>query len=255
MATENTRAARYQPLAAHPIRRRRLSDEVLAEFERLIVSGAYAPGDLLPSERELMERFRVGRPAIREALFSLQKSGLVALTSGARARVTEPSADRVISQLTGAARYFLSTEEGERAFQDARMFFEVGLARNAATHATREDIARLKRALRANENAVGDVEEFQRTDVAFHVQLALISKNPIFKAIHDAIEAWLLQQRRISLIVPGALSEARDYHRRIFEAIAAHQPDRADEAMRDHLRSVAEYYWRAMRGLPSTRPV
>ena len=91
MAVENTRTARYQPSAAHPIKRRRLSDEILAEFERLIVSGIYAPGDLLPSERELMERFGVGRPAIREALFSLQKNGLVALTSGARARVTEPS--------------------------------------------------------------------------------------------------------------------------------------------------------------------
>ncbi|HXV25642.1 MAG TPA: transcriptional regulator NanR [Alphaproteobacteria bacterium] len=248
MAVENTRTARYQPSAAHPIKRRRLSDEILAEFERLIVSGIYAPGDLLPSERELMERFGVGRPAIREALFSLQKNGLVALTSGARARVTEPSADRVISELTGAARYFLSTEEGERAFQDARMFFEVGLARNAAASATKEDITRLQKALRANENAIGDIEEFQRTDVAFHAELALISRNPIFKAIHDAIEAWLLQQRRVSLMIPGALSEAHGYHRKIFEAIAAHQPDRAGEAMRDHLRSVAKYYWRARQG-------
>jgi GntR family transcriptional repressor for pyruvate dehydrogenase complex len=232
----------------HQIERRRLSDEIAARFERMIVSGEFAPGDSLPSERDLMERFGVGRPAIREALFALQKMGLVALSSGARARVTAPTADRVLSELAGAAKYFLAAEEGERAFQEARAFFEAGLARHAAVHATDVDLAALKRALEANARAIHDIEEFQRTDVAFHLQLALISRNPIFKAIHDALETWLMQQRRYSLLVPGALKAAYEYHRKIFNAIAAGDSDRAEKAMRDHLTSVAEYYWKAKAG-------
>ena len=49
-------------------------------------------GGRLPSEKELMERFGVGRPAVREALFILQQQGLVEIASGARARVTAPIA-------------------------------------------------------------------------------------------------------------------------------------------------------------------
>ena len=139
------------------IERSRLSDQIAARFERMIVSGELAPGDSLPSERDLMERFGVGRPAVREALFALQKMGLVALSSGARARVTAPTADRVLSELAGAARYYLSAEGGERAFQDARAFFEAGLARHAAIHATEVDLAALKRALDANARAVRDL--------------------------------------------------------------------------------------------------
>jgi DNA-binding FadR family transcriptional regulator len=227
------------------IERSRLSDQIAARFERMIVSGELAPGDSLPSERDLMERFGVGRPAVREALFALQKMGLVALSSGARARVTAPTADRVLSELAGAARYYLSAEGGERAFQDARAFFEAGLARHAAIHATEVDLAALKRALDANARAVRDIEQFQKTDVGFHLQLALISRNPIFKAIHDALESWLMQQRRYSLLVPGALKAAYEYHRKIFNAVAAGDPDRAEKAMRDHLASVADYYWKA----------
>ena len=51
------------------ITRRRLSDEVVDRLEGLIHSGEFGLGDKLPSERDLMERFGVGRPSVREALF------------------------------------------------------------------------------------------------------------------------------------------------------------------------------------------
>ncbi|MGF7163004.1 GntR family transcriptional repressor for pyruvate dehydrogenase complex [Rhodoligotrophos appendicifer] len=229
------------------IERRRLSDEVRERFQKMIASGEYAAGDILPSERELMERFGVGRPAIREALFSLQRMGLVALTSGARARVTVPSADRLIHELSGAAAHMLSTGEGERAFQDARLFFEVGLARHAAQFASESDVEGLKAALDANEAALDDIETFQRTDVDFHRHLAMIPRNPIFKAIHDGLETWLTKQRTVSLMVPGASHVANRYHQQIYRAVADRAPDRAEQAMRDHLLSVSELYWQSTR--------
>jgi GntR family transcriptional repressor for pyruvate dehydrogenase complex len=227
------------------IPRRRLSDEVKARLERMIHSGEYAPGDQLPSERDLMEHFGVGRPSVREALFSLQQLGLVTISSGERARVTLPTPERLLHGLDGAVHHLLATAEGERNFQDARLFFEVGLARHAASFGTPEDVRRLELALGANRRAMGDVDAFERTDVAFHYVLAEIPRNPVYLAIHEAVVAWLTRQRTLSLRNEGAARQAYNWHVRIFEAVVERDPDAAEAAMRDHLEGVAELYWQA----------
>ena len=102
-----------------------------------------------------------------------------------------------------------------------------------------EDIDRLKLALDANSAARGDVARFERTDVAFHYVLAQITRNPIFTAVHDALVEWLTSQRTITLRAPGAEEAAFDLHRRIFEAVAAKDPEAAAPAMDEHLKSVA----------------
>jgi DNA-binding FadR family transcriptional regulator len=53
------------------IRRRKLYEEVADHLERMIRDGQYAPSDQLPSERDLMRQFGVGRPAVRARRFSI----------------------------------------------------------------------------------------------------------------------------------------------------------------------------------------
>jgi GntR family transcriptional repressor for pyruvate dehydrogenase complex len=228
------------------IRRRKLHEEVAARLESIILAGRFGEGDQLPSERDLMDRFGVGRPAVREALLALEKMGLVALSSGERARVTRPTPEVLVGQLAGAARALLAQPDGVRHFQEARLMFEQGLARHAAEHAGEEDIARLKTALEANRAALGDLERFEKTDVAFHYELAVMPRNPIFTALHHAMVEWLTLQRTITLRNRGAAEGAFDAHRRIFEAVAAHDPDRAEREMREHLGEVARLYWLRM---------
>lgn len=227
------------------IQRRRLSDEVFARLEQMIHSGEFEPGDQLPSERDLMGRFGVGRPSVREALFSLQRMGLVEIHSGERARVTRPTAEILLNELGGAVRHFLADDPGVRHFQEARAFFEIGLARYAAEHASEGDLARLRQALAENEAALDDMEVFERTDVAFHFVLAEIPRNPVFVAIHEAVVAWLREQRNMSLRVGGVARDAYEWHARIFEAVAARDPERAAKAIQGHLADVARLYWRA----------
>ena len=93
----------------------------------------------------------------------------------------------------------LSDVWGVRHLQEARLFFETGLAREAARTASDADIARLEQALAKNRAAFDDLETFERTDVAFHYVLAEIPSNPVFVAIHEAVAAWLTEQRNISL--------------------------------------------------------
>jgi DNA-binding FadR family transcriptional regulator len=172
-------------MATVAIRRRKLYEDVADHLDKLIRDGAYAPSDLLPSERDLMTHFGVGRPAVGGALFHLRKMGVVELRSGERG-VTRPTPQLVINTLAGTARHMLSAPNGVQEFQGARAFFEVGFVRHAANFATRRDIADFEIALENNRQSLGDHYRFQTTDVAFHYLLAAIPRNPIFLAIHAA---------------------------------------------------------------------
>ena len=165
-----------------------------------------------------------------------------------RSRVTAPRPEFLLGQLSGAARWLLAMPGGVQHFQEARLLFETALARHAAERASDADLAALESALENNRAALGDLAEFERTDVAFHFEIAALPGNPIFTAMHQASVEWLTHQRAISLKVPGADRKAYECHRRIFEAIGAHDPDRAEREMRDHLGQVAELYWRVAEG-------
>lgn len=227
------------------IKRRKVHEDVADQIEAAIVNGTFSEGDNLPSERELMESFAVGRPAVREALLLLERTGLVQLTTGGRARVIRPTFAVLINQLAGTARHFLATPGGEESFQDARRLFEAAIARNAAEVATDEDIVKLNAALDANRAALDDMGAFERTDVAFHFALASIGKNPVFAALHSGIVDWLSLQRHISLRVEGAAERALQSHEAIFLAVANRQPEAAWQAMDQHLRDVIQFFRRS----------
>ena len=227
-----------------PILRRRLYEDVEMRLEADITSGRLRAGDVVPSERDLMKRFGVGRPAVREAILSLSRKGLLRVGAGERTRVSTPTIDVVVKGVSGPVSMLLANPQGVRDLQDARRFFECGLARQAALQARPPAISRLRARLDANRDALAYPADFERTDVEFHYELALISGNPIFAALHQATVGWLMHQRTVSLMQRGALKSAYRYHERIFEAIAAHDPDTAADIMRMHLLSVERYYWR-----------
>ena len=232
---------------------RKKFEEIAEHIELLIFSGKLKVGDKIPSERELMLRFAAGRSSVREGIFALQRKGLLSARAGAAARVSKPSADRIIADLDGAARHMLQGPDGMRHFQHARMLFEVGLAREAALHADDGSLANLETALAAN-GAADDQPTFERTDMDFHYALARIARNPVFTALHDALTVWLAEQRSVSAGAGATRAEMYAQHRAIFEAIARRDPTAAQEAMERHLASVARYYWQAMsQGAPQAR--
>ncbi len=228
-----------------PVRRRKLYEEIVERIEQLMLEGHLAPGDQLPSERDLMTRFRVGRTAVREALFALNRMGLISLQNGERALVTRPTPKILLGELSGAVRHMLAAPDGIRHFQNARALFETALARDAAANATEDDLGRLEAALERNREALGNADAFIASDVAFHYVLAEMPRNPIFTALHAAIAEWLQEQRATSVHEHGSPDAAFRAHRRIFLAIQARDVDEAERAMRDHLAEVSRFYWQA----------
>jgi GntR family transcriptional repressor for pyruvate dehydrogenase complex len=225
------------------IRRRRLYEDVAERLEMLINEGVYPRGSELPSERALMQEFGVGRPAIREALFALQKMGLLHLSPGERPRVQEPARDVIIDSMRGALNRFMTQADGLRQFQRARVFFEVGIVRDAARQATASDLEALSAALAENRAALNSPRRFEETDVAFHLALANTAHNPLFLVIHDAMFEWLYSQRTVTLSVAGQAAVALRAHERITDAILARDPEAAETAMRDHLWQGHKLYW------------
>ncbi len=225
------------------IDRRKLFEQVATHLEHEILTGALQPGDRLPPERDLQSRFGVGRPAIREALITLQRSGLIEIGNGAPARVAVPTMDRVVAGTVPAVRQLLASREGQRHLQGVRLFFEIGLVRNAAAQASDDEIVVLAAALEANRLAVGDTESFIRTDVAFHFCLARMMRNPAFLALHDAMSTWLLEQRRVALREAGEEQRSYEAHARIYVAVEQRDPAAAEAAMRQHLQEGWVAYW------------
>ncbi len=234
-------------LPTQTVGRRRRSHEIVELLEKAITSGEYKVGSQLPSEKTLAERFGVGRPSIREALFLLQQQGFVDVTSGSRARVTAPTSSFLIGQLTGFVKRVSATAPGQAQMEQARLLFEAGVAWQAAQVATDEDIARLKKALDANVSALGNTAEFIRTDVAFHYELNVITRNPVFAAVYDVLVEWLLDQRTITIHMPDADRLSVRDHTSIYEAVAAHDPMRAFHEMGSHLRLISQLYHESKR--------
>jgi GntR family transcriptional repressor for pyruvate dehydrogenase complex len=226
------------------IERRKLFEHVAEHLEGLILSGKLKPGDRLPPERELQSAFGVGRPAIREALITLERAGLVEIGNGAPARVAMPSAAGLLSALIPTVRHMLSTTEGNRSFQAIRLLVEVGLVRQAAKEATPEFLADLKAALDHNFACADRHDEFIVSDVAFHYCIGAFAGDPAILAIHGAVNDWLIHQREVAGREPGEAANACTAHAAIFDAIAARDPDAAEQAMRQHLQTGWAAYWK-----------
>lgn len=227
------------------VERRRLSDQVTAELEKLVASGQLKAGDTLPSERDLMTLFGVGRTSIREALFALQRKGIVSAQAGLRPVVTAPRAEAIVADLSGTVRLFLASDPGMREFQAARRFFEPAVARFAAMHATPDDLEQMSSALIACDACVDTPEAFVDADVAFHFAIVRATHNQLLVALHRAVLEWLREQRVSSIEPTGSSRAAQRAHRAVFDAIRKRDAEAAERAMLAHLNEVERYYWKA----------
>ena len=230
-------------MSTQPIVRRKLSDEIRDRLVTLIREGELRPGDRLPSERDLMDRFAVGRPAVREALQSLGTAGLIEINHGERARIAVPDTRRMFDRIGETMLQLLQTSPKTlEDLKQARILFEVGMVKMAAAAATEKDIATLKEALERQRAVIANVGEFVRGDMAFHTAIAAVSANRVYAILSEAMLDWLFHFRRDLLRMPGSEFITLAEHERLVAAIAAHDVVEAERAMTDHLTRANERY-------------
>jgi GntR family transcriptional repressor for pyruvate dehydrogenase complex len=201
-----------------------------------IASNQLKPGDVLPPERELGRQFGVSRTVIREAVQALAAKGLLEVRSGSGVRIVAVDESRVRESM----RHFVhgsSLDYGK--VDEMRRVLEVAAAGLAAERATGDDIAQMDETITLFENECSNLEKSVLHDLAFHRAVARATHNELFLLLHDSMGEMLLEVRRRNL--SRGRPERRlvvAMHQRIRDAIAAHDPPGAQEAMRDHLGHV-----------------
>lgn len=201
------------------------------------------PGDRLPAERDLAERFGVGRGAVREALVVLETLRMVERrpNSGIYLRPVEKqgSIEAIVLQaelgipLTGAE---------VREVVELRRILEMQAMRLAAERRHEEDIQRLDAILAQGAATVAAGENLADNDAAFHLAMVEATGNHVFlRVVHSFY--LMSRNRRHAYFADGQrapLSHAQ--HVAMRDAVAAGDPERAEAAMGSHLRGV-ESYW------------
>lgn len=230
-------------MEGEPIRRRKLSHDVQERLLAMIRRRELSPGDLMPSERELMSRLMVGRPAIREAMQNLQRMGLVEIRHGERARLTEPSIGAMVEQISETMNHLLVHSSATlEHLKEARVAFETEMARIAARRRTGEDVERLEKILEAQVAARRTPEKFLELDGRFHREISAVSGNPIFASLNEALFGWLAAFHVALVRKPGLEKLTLEEHRQILKAIESGDAERAGSAMADHLNRANALY-------------
>lgn len=220
-----------------PIRRSKLHELVSQKIEDMIRSGELKPGDRLPSERDIMAAYGIGRPAVREALLSLENKGFVTTESGRRAYVTVPSVNSVFNTLDSVVGMIIKERESLKHLFDARKFLEIAMARYAAQAINKTLLSELVEALESNRQAIGNRRLFVETDIRFHSVLFRVANNPVFDAVHTAVVNWLMEHWE--KIERNDTTEKLAYqgHLQIANAVGRGDAEAAEKAMNKHLSS------------------
>ncbi len=226
-----------------PIVRQKLADQVFDRLWAMIASGELAPGAEVPSERALMERFRVGRPAVREALQMLAGKGLITISHGERSRVNKLTAGIAVDQVDDIAKLLLSTEPSNlENLKQLRKVLETGTIRIAAGCCTSSDIEDLYRLVENQRGKLGQDLPFIEADIAFHVALAKVTGNPLIQTVTQAMLSWLFEYYTPLLHWSGREATTLEEHRRMVDCMAAQDVPGAAKMMEDHLSRSEERY-------------
>jgi DNA-binding FadR family transcriptional regulator len=227
---------------------RRLYQQIAAQLSALIASGEFAVGQRLPSERELAAQLGVSRPSLREALIALELEGLVEVRVGAGIWVTASSARPPTTP---------AQEEGEGPFEllRARWLVESEITALAAREATAADLASIRAALAEMERLEKKHEDFSAFDREFHLRIAASTHNGVLQAIVEDLwdrgrgAMWRLMEQHFR--TPALQAATVNDHRAIYQAVAAHDPREARNAMRAHLKRVDSEFargWELVKG-------
>ena len=215
-----------------PIPRANLTEEIVKRIIRVITDLGMKPGDKLPTERELVATFHVGRSSVREAIKILNAIGIVHIVAGAGMFVGNGNLSLLAKPLSLG---FLRGGRGTAELIEARRLLEVELAGLAAERASVEEVASMKDGLAEMHAHQKDVARYTESDIRFHLAVARGAHNEVLldllETLQHIIRNWIVKSIEEVEGKPSSIHE----HVPIYDAISARDSVRARSAMNEHL--------------------
>ncbi|CAM3132591.1 FadR/GntR family transcriptional regulator [Mycobacterium colombiense] len=225
------------------LREPKMAARVADQLRRMFIRGEIPEGALLPPESELMSRFGVSRPTLREAFRVLESESLIEVQRGVRggARFTRPKRET----LARYAGLILEYEDVTlKDVYDARATLETPMVIELANRRNPEAIAELEDILEREEQFTGAAGINVRTE--FHAAIARLSGNKTMQMVSEMLHHIIETANRSLQPTKGARAEssakrASKTHRMLLDLIKAGEGDKAAELWNKHLKKAEEY--------------
>ena len=230
-----------RPSPLRTIKRTQRSEEIRRQIETAIKNGDFAPGERLPSERELVETFGVSRVSVREAIRSLEALGFVRVYQGRGAFVT----DRRSGLGEPMARWLDLHRDEVLELLGVRGALDEYAAQLAVENFDADKVADIVAAHEAFVAVAAAADDASTTDLVpldidFHIAIAEASGNRLLYDLLSDLHSYLAESRYLALVPPGRPQQSASEHALIIEAIQAHDAAMARLATSRHIAGVRE---------------
>jgi len=216
------------------VRFSRAHENIVEQFQRVILTGGLKPGSRLPSERQLMTEFQVSRSTVREALRVAESMGLISVRPGA------PSGSKVLCAPSIGVSRVLESLIGVGCASNVDLIELSALVQSSAAAMAcaqpKEWVRPATELLRKMEGA-NEPREFTLLDIEFHQALAAASGNCLLLIASQALveSIFVLIENRLGYLVKDNREEILRHHAAIVDALASRNADLAANAMRKHI--------------------
>ncbi|MCC1484029.1 FadR/GntR family transcriptional regulator [Winogradskyella immobilis] len=216
-----------------------IQKQIISNIRDLINYKNLEPGDKLPSERMLSDKFEVSRSNVRDAIQKLEFYGLLKSIPQSGTFV----ANIGIIALNGLIEDILSLEEPDfKSLVETRILLELKTVRLAALRRTEEDLQQMKSALDAYSTKVRNGEDAVQEDLLFHLAIAkACGNNSMNEFMLIIIPEIITNFTKYHVCDNDLPQKAIDEHKSIYEAIKAQDPKLAKQKMKDHFAVLYQY--------------
>lgn len=218
------------------INKKTFAQMIIEQIKRRILAGELEPGEKLPSERILAEKFSVSRATVREALRALQYMDIL--------EIRQNDGTYLVNDLNLLYDHFKTSYLMKQftflELLEARKYLEVVIAMLAAERASPEQLQNLREIHEREIRTQFSREDFLEADVSFHMALAEACENSFFVKMIEPVRQLLRESNLDQYRKPAQIQVTIEYHRQILEALENRNAEKASDAMRSHLDNIVK---------------
>ena len=213
-------------------------DVIIKQIKQLLSSGQIKPGDRLPSERKLAEKFGVGRTHVRDAIKKLEFYGILKTLPQSGSIV----AGLEISALEGLITDVLKLDNYDfYSLVETRMILETNAVQLCAMRRSEEDLREIEASLNRYCKKIEEKQSAVEEDLNFHRKIAEGSGNQVIKSLMLIITPDILSNYTRYNVCKTNPVNSMNEHRELFNCIKNKEAEKAIEIMREHLSGVMEF--------------